>query len=545
MADDWQDVPISHEEKDDWHDVPVNPEPKRPLVERAFNAAEGFGKGLFQGNTAGEGVPVLGPLAAKAGTAFGAALATPFSDKSFGQLYNEGRNADEKATTEYTHENPVAAGAKSLAGGMMLPMPGVGLAGAAKAAPSLVRGAAGLADATIPSMAETYGDTLLRSGDSNQAYENAKDTGMLAGGLHGAGAVGSALFKKIFPQGLAGTAEERAFKAATGQNKKAFKENYMQKSGDLGRPIGEDEATSKINQVGRSLLRKDEAGAPVVGWFDNVKDIAPKADAKAAYYGKEIGKVGQAVDQAVPEGAVSGWQIGKNMQGIQENIPNLGSKSSLKNTVGKDVDSLRDMGNMTFDEAQTLKNQYKFKPQEGGLNVLPQDVSNSMRGAVNSEMENTVANLAKSPNISPETKKQLELYDYLKSQYGSMKTAGKAANDRVMSDLSNRFVSPSDYGAGGIAGLGAMMTGHHDPVAAAAIAAGGAALNKQVRTRGNAFMARSLDAADQVINAPGAEKYKAMLTEAAKRGPQAVVLTHELLKKNDENYRKLTEGTPQ
>ncbi len=542
MTDDWKDVPL-HDETDDWKDVPVNPTPKRPLAERAFNAAEGFTKGLFQGNTAGEGVPVLGPLAAKAGTAFGAALATPFSDKSFGQLYNEGRNQDEQATTEYTHDNPVAAGAKNLAGGFMLPVKGIGLANAAAETPALVRGAAGLADAVVPSMGLTYGDTALRTGDTDRAYENAKDAGMLSGGLHGAGQVGSTLFKKFIPQGLAGAAEERAFKAATGQNKKAFKQNYMQQAQELGRPVEEGEATSKINQIGRDLLSKDEAGPPVVGWLDSVKNIAPKAEAKADYYGKQIGEVGRQVDEAMPN-AVSGENIANRMKEYGQGIPGLPSKSSLKNKIANEADYYNENGPMSFENAQLHKGQYKFKPVEGGLNELPQDATNAMRGAVGSEMEDTVKKLIASPDTSDQAKKQLELYTYLKSKYGSYKPAGDYANDRVMSDLSNRFVSPSDYGMGSVAGLGS-MSAHHDPISAGIVGATAAALNKQVRTRGNAFMARSLDAIDQVINTPGAEKYKAMLTEAKQRGPQAAILAHEYLKKNDENYRKLTEGNPQ
>ncbi len=520
-----------------------NPIPQRPLAERAFNTAEGFTKGLFQGNTAGEGVPVLGPLAAKAGTAFGAALATPFSDKSFGQLYNEGRNADERATTRYTHDNPVAAGAKNLAGGFMLPVKGIGLANAAAETPALIRGAAGIADAAIPSMGLTYGDTALRTGDTDQAYENAKDAGMISGALHGADKVGSALFKKFVPQGLAGAAEERAFKAATGQNKKAFKQNYMQQAQELGRPVAEGEATSKINQIGRDLLSKDEAGPPVVGWLDNVKNIAPKAEAKADYYGKQIGEVGRQVDQTMP-GAVSGENISQRISDYANQIPNLPTKQGLKNKLLEEADAYSKNGPLSFEDAQRYKNQYQFKPVDAGLNTLPQDVTNSMRGAVGNEMEDTVKKLIASPDTSEEARKQLELYTYLKSKYGSYKPAGQYASDRVLGDLSNRFVSPSDYAAGGITGLG-NMSAHHDPISAGIVGAAAAAANKQIRTRGNAFMARSMDAIDQVVNQPGAEKYKAMLAEAAKRGPQAVVLTHELLKKNDENYRKLTEGNPQ
>ncbi len=55
--------------------------------DRAIDSVKAGVGGLFQGDPIG--VPFgLGELASKAGTATGAAIATPFSDKSFGKMRN-------------------------------------------------------------------------------------------------------------------------------------------------------------------------------------------------------------------------------------------------------------------------------------------------------------------------------------------------------------------------------------------------------------------------------------------------------------------------
>lgn len=517
-------------------------EPEKPFLQRALHQA----RGLVEGPGIGESIPILGPLASKAGHAAAAGFGALTGDDKFGDLYNKLEEEDSKREADYAKEYPAANLTKNLVAPLALPIPNLGMAnavgGAGKLA-GLARGALGTADAVVPQMATSYADTALRTGDMDQAAKSAEDTGMLGSAFHLTPQLARYIKGQVLPQGLAGAAEERAFKAATGQNKKAFKDAYMQKAQEMGRDVPEGETVTKVNQIGRDLLTPDESGKPVLGWFDSTKNLAPKLEAKAKDFGKQIGAVGDQVDNLVPQ-AVSGENIAGRMRDYAETIPNIPSKANLKAQIMKEAEAYSGNGGMNFSDAQKYKNAYQFKPVDSGLNVLPQDVTNAMRGSVGKEMEDTVSKLVSSPETSPEARKQLELYNFLKSKYGSFKTAGKAANDRIMSDLSNRFVSPSDYGMGAVAGLGSMMTGGHGPIAAAAMGAAGAGANKLIRTHGNAFAARGLDALDRLVSSAEGSQFRPILERAAQQGPVALEQAHEMLRRTDANYRKLTEGQP-
>ena len=136
----------------------------------------------------------------------------------------------------------------------------------------------------------------------------------------------------------------------------------------------------------------------------------------------------------------------------------------------------------------------------------------------------------------------LAQYKSAKGDYGAMKNVEQAASDRAMKNLSNRFVSPSDYAMGGMGGVASAASGHGSGssiIAATALAAA----NKVARERGSAFAANSLKKlADVVTSAPEfLGKYQGVLERAATEGARSLAVTHHLLLNNDPIYRKIFE----
>jgi hypothetical protein len=74
----------------------------------------------------------------------------------------------------------------------------------------------------------------------------------------------------------------------------------------------------------------------------------------------------------------------------------------------------------------------------------------------------------------------------------------KHAKSRLLGDQANRFISPSDYGVGGMFGAGALAAGGGAPVAAAKGLAG-ALVNRVARTRGPALLSNLADKAASLI----------------------------------------------
>jgi len=318
--------------------------------------------------------------------------------------------------------------------------------------------------------------------ESDSAVGQLRDTAVsgVAGGALGAaapmigkqiGKAGSSVGKK-----LQDVAETRAFKAATGQNKRAFKEATQM---------------GTLKSRGADLLASDEAGKPVVGFGSSVKDIIPKAKVKKEFYGKKLGEVGEALDKNVPE-AVDGDKIAdKILNYATDKVQDTPKNKNVIKKLLEEAEFYTQKGKMSFQEAQKLKGSYMFKPTDQTTQVLGQDGTNAVRRAVKEQMEDSVDELAKSETTSSATRKLLDKYKQYKNKYGSFKGAEKTAEDRAFADVSNRFISPSDYGVGTAMGLVGAATG--GGFKAAALAAAGAGANKIARERGSAFAARSAD----------------------------------------------------
>jgi hypothetical protein len=287
-------------------------------------------------------------------------------------------------------------------------------------------------------------------------------------------------FLGIATEGLSDFAEQRAAKAAIGQNKRAFRILDARKGG--------------VQQFGRDLLNEG-----VVTYKDTLETIAKKAGERKDFYGQQIGALWDGLGKVAPahklprksallarlnpvvdkylsstsyDDRVIGRALKRELATLNEALPEQMSFAQL-HTARKTLDSV------------AYRNQLSQSPKVESLREL--------RGVMEDYLEETADKMAN----SQAGKTFKDTYREVKRLYGNMKMASEFAEDRILGDTSNRFVSPSDYGMGFFTGgLGAaysMMDGDPDPALVAAAWLVGAAGNKVMRKRYSAVMADVLN----------------------------------------------------
>lgn len=497
--EDWEDVPI-----DDWEDVSIGQKLDKNAGDAARFLKEKVGPAI--GSTIGKASEMVGRYTTapiKAG--IGAAV--------------EGRNPFTAAAEQFGEPTSKAPELSEIARQAGIPVD---------------------ASIPLPLQKNLQGDKYRASvGDAIDVVGGAAIDPLtyVGGGVakQGAKIAGEQLASSLSPKVasyLGKKAEERAVKAATGQNVRALRDVAgisAKSAGDVGK------AEANLQRAGRDILNSGQ-----LGWTDKVESLAPKLNAEKRSYGEQIGKIGEAIDQAKPQ-AVSSENIAKELTAYADSLPNTPAGVKIKERLYDKAAEYEKSSGMSFADAQFEKNQYKFKPGEADALVSNQDVSNKIQKIISDEMEGTADNLAKE---SPELAGLLGDYKNAKQKYRSFKLTGDAATDRSVKNLSNRFVSPSDYGMGGAgAVLGGIATGGAGLPAMAA-GAGAAAANKLLRERGSAFAARALDAVSKGITAGGQTlgKYQPILERAAQEGGRSLAVTHHLLLKNDPEYIKTMDG---
>lgn len=482
-----------------------------PLNAAAIGASQGLTLG-YADELAGGVEAVLG----KGAEALGYSEPQSWRDR-----YVTGRDAQREMVHRAETDQPLAYHGADIAGSVVSPVtkilgPTKGLSTAANLGKATLGGA-------ITAAGGSSAD--LTKGPA-EAEKFAGDVGMGAGlglGVQALSAPIGYVAGKLSPENLSQMAEQRAVKATLGQNKKGIKELVK---------------TGKLQETGRDLLSEDAAGGPAVGYFSNAEDILPKVQAKKDYYGKAIGDVGKSIDQ-VSTGAVNSENIVATLNQELASIPPLPKNAGVISALKKEIDYYKTKGPMSFEDAQIHKGQYVFKPTDTTTQTLGQDITNKARSAVGTEMEDAAKRLATDPSISPEVRDKLALYEQLKKKYGSFATADKYGQERAISDLSNRFVSPSDQGLGAAATVAAAASGGAMPLAQGAVTG---LVNKQLRERGSAFAARTMDKLSKIMasDPAGLNRFRGALEKAASEGPQALMLTHSLLADNPE-YRDTIE----
>jgi hypothetical protein len=505
---DWEDVP----ESDQWEDVP-NPPQRLPYSEVA-SAALGAGQGATFSHL---------PQAGGAISALGS-LYTGFSDPS--KAYSDTSQKLKQASYDASQDNPKSYFGGNVGGGLAAQaIPGLGIARNSKYLMAALKAAAqgGLTG-------EGDSEASLTSNPSQYAQDIG--TGALIGGgaQLGFGALGAAA-NKLTPTELKKLAEQRAVKAATGQNIAA-----LRKAANMTGPGATDlaKAEANIQRMGRDIL--DEG---VLAPFDTVSDLAPKLTGAKNKYGQQIGEIGETMDRVAPN-SVNTNDIAVKMFGYGDSIPPTEIGKRQASRISQDAENMVRMGGMSgigFGEAQKLKNQFKYKPTDADALISNQDVSNKLRGIIGGEMDQATKRVAESG--SDETKDLLKKYQEAKSKYGSFKGSSTAASDRAIKDLSNRFISPSDYAVGGAAGLSGAFSGDDDKSKTFMTAVAGALANKFARTRGSSLAAVTADNIASVLEKSPtfAKQFGQTVIEAMQRGPAALTTAHYLLMKNPQ-YRQ-------
>jgi hypothetical protein len=430
---------------------------------------DSLGAGVSQGLTAGFGDELYG---------LSRGLHSAVTTGNYLPSYRKHRDALRDYVKHAEEQNPMSYGAGELTGALGTAfLPGIGVGKAAQGASlaaKLGRGAlSGAKAGALYGVGKSEGDSVVDIG---------KDAlgGAAAGALIApAGELGLKGLGKVYSKakgGLTNIAENRAFKASTGQNKRAFTKAH---------------AGGKVETRGRDLLSKDEAGPPVVGWFSNVQDVANKAAQKESFYRDKIREVIGQIDENIPP-PVRGYAMAKKLREYAAKQPKVPDAAPLVNRIEKTAEALEQMGELTMKDAQVLKNFYEYSPINPNTQNLGKEATNKINRVVSDEMESAASRVEKA-TTNKELKELTAKYKEYKKKSDSYLNAAKTAQERVLGDMSNRFVSPSDYGVFGAIGIGSAAAGA--PGVGSVIAGvGGAVANKQARTRGSAFAARSADA---------------------------------------------------
>lgn len=451
-----------------------------------------------------------------------------------GKDYEKNLNAIKKTDETSKEANPWTYGAANLTGGVLSPVNKV-------IAPIAASGKGG----TLAKMAAgAVGGGIAGAGESQAHPLNSPDEALRFGGdiLQGAalgGATTGALdlvgkgISKLAPDSLREMAGERLVKAGTGQNKRAI--SAMRATGAA------DESGNALELAGRILGRADEAGPATVGFIDKAETILPKVQSKQKFFGKAIGATADAIDSAMPN-AVDGKKISQKILDYAASLPETEQTKPIINRLMNEAQNFENRGQMSFADAQALKESFKFKPMDSSTHTFGQEASNKLNSIMRKEMNDTASQVAQ---VAPESSDLRNLAgNYLenKGKYQVYKQIGDAAQKRVDANLSNRSVAPSDYAAGAT-GLLASAAHGAGAIKSAVIAGAASLANRTARQYGSALMGRSMQGlADILDKSPEVlGKFTGAILDAANRGPNALTVTHALLMKNPE-YSQIVGG---
>lgn len=464
--------------------------------EEAKEAATGFAVGAAEGATLG----FAGELTGGALTAADVATGEIPLEKAPERFREETERA-ERFIKEEQERSPIASALGT----------GVGMIGTAGAT-GLARGATAM---------RTVGKSALAGGITGAGFSEARIeedpkqlmndivTGAvvnLATDLGGAIVLGAI---NKFPGAVKEQAVNSAIKASSGQNLKQLRR--LDRSGQW-------------EKVGRGLLEADEAGPPIVRFGSTKDSIAERAAAKREYFGTQIGTAIDIFDQAIPTG-VSSEKIAARIIEYVDDIPITGKDAARIKALKKEAEIFRRKGDLTMGEAHKLKKSFKFDPKPGETpSELRANDLTKVNRIINDAMEEAMT------EVSPEFFKQ---YKKAKEGYTIAAFADDAAGDRLLKDLNNRWLSPTDYFASGSAGIAA---GGGLAGIAAGAAAGG--INKLARDRGRSGVARVAKSIVSVMERSPAtiQKWLPVLSKGAQKGGAGLIATHQFLINTEPDY---------
>ncbi len=493
------------------------------IVDLAGDAAGGlysvFGGG---GEPIGTRVPLIGSLGKQIGERSRAGIdyLVNKGDVPFSDLLKHVRDQEAADQDRFAKEHPGGNLMRNIIGGIgsaMVPVPGAGMKGLGGAA---VRVAGAITGAGT--------DTLLRTEDVKKGKQAATVGGIIQTGLEAIPVVGRALAPlanktgevlESAGQATNSFANERAVKAATGQNKTVLK--------NIAKTKGFDD-------VGETLLNGEN---PVVTFGAGVNKIKDRASKAADKTWEAIEGIYQHADQAAGGAAIDGKDIAEKIIAHATSIEPLPQNQGVIDNLMNTAAYFEKKGPMTLSHAQELKNNFVFKMTNPQTHALGLDGNNAVRGAITESMGNAIEKI--DPTIA-------EAWRGHMNAYGALATTAGAASDRAVANISNRFISPSDYAAGIGGGL---IEGAGKDVGDAAKGLTMAVLtlgHKFLRERGSSMMAVSAKNLAQILETSPQALGSAygLLSKAATESPAALEATHALLMETDPGYRRLVSPEP-
>lgn len=360
---------------------------------------------------------------------------------------------------------------------------------------------------------------LVTPSESDLIQAGAETTaGGVLGAAMGAAAppAAAALARRIpgaaerFRQWLATQAERRAVKAAVGQNKGAIKKMVMDET---------------LQPTGRALLDND-----VIDWNIGPEEIRRRAEAVRDAAGESIGASLRRLDEVTPPGRelVPDEMAYEALEQVV--TPREASTAGMEDVAERarrEIYKLMDLGaretvdengirRMTLGNPTTLEAANRFKSDLdphinwGTPDPKPaQQALRELRGNLNAQIERRAEEIAEAEGGTSIQ----EFVDFItsKRRYGAMENVIGPAGAQEAADLSNRLVSPSDYGAGIGTALGASLASGGDLSTTGIAGAGAALANFLMRRYGNQTAATLANSASR----EGGRLARLGVTEAA------------------------------
>jgi hypothetical protein len=349
-----------------------------------------------------------------------------------------------------------------------------------------------------------------------ERIENAQ-TGALTGAIvqGGSEGVGRAIKTAVnLPATLKDYAEQRAFKA-TGANKR-----------DYIKAMGKE----RVNEIGRVLI--DEG---IVKPGATLEDVAEAVKALKKERGERIGKILDDISEieAKSGGAtVSRKDIGQGLRDDLLRSPDLPGVEKLNHKYeGLIKEFEANPNNLSIDDLRDLKKKIGGTSDKNGLinwDRLPgadipdeEKLFRALHARVTNALEVRAEELAKSGGLTK--------YLDEKKVYGSAAEAEKITSKALAGQKANRWLSPTDYFAGGTGAIIGAATGDdlESRVKNAAIGASLGAINKAGRLYGSPILTGLADKTSKILsrNPELLGAYAKPLIEASKKGPAAYGVT--------------------
>lgn len=417
--------------------------------------------------------------------------------------YKRARDSQQRTLDEMAAERPKTAFVSELAGSFANPI--------APKGKGFIEGAVG--GAKLGALAGLGNSrTDLTEGEFGQALE---DIGK--GATIGAG-VGGALGKlQTLGKDIKKARNDFALKGVMGggntiQNRRSIQNVTKARPGSL------QSIEKREDDVINSFMdrKPGQEEIPELGWMDKTEDIAHKLNQGREFFGKQMDAAASAVDSLAPV-PVSAKEIADRMRKVAAQKFVVKEQPTPEGTVligptqhkaywtkiNEQADDIEAMGQMTFGEAQKIKDQFKYKASDKDAHLSDQDILNAFNQAVGEVMDGTVERMIKEEAVqaNPQALEALQQWRNAKTQWGHYAGLEQAAVDRRIKNKQLNRISLT----GAMSGIGAatahMAQGHHPDLKTLLIGVGTAAGVDFLKKHGDVFAAKALDSALRINHA--------------------------------------------